>query len=373
MESISVNKIKNFIKQEIVLCAAVLLAIISSFFQRPTLASIDFGVLSVLLALMLVVAGLKSIRFLDWAAVEFLNKCTSLRQVNGALILITYISSMFVTNDVALITFVPLTLVIRKRLQVDMVRTIVLQTMAANLGSMVTPSGNPQNLFLYSHFHYTATKFFMVMAGPTLLAALFLAILCYRGRNKKLTLTLDPMEKPDRTLTYLYIGLLLLNIGAVLHFVDKYIALGITVAILLFINRSLFKAVDYSLLVTFIGFFVFIGNISQTAFVDYLRNNVLGSDLGTYLAGLILSQVISNVPAAMLLAGLTKAADALLLGVNIGGLGTLIASMASVISYKIYTAEHPYQAAVFLKTFTVYNVAGLLLIGVPVAVYFYMF
>ena len=173
----SLDRIKNFIKQEIVLCAAVLLAIVSSFFQRPTLASIDFGVLSVLLALMLVVAGLKSIRFLDWAAVEFLNKCTSLRQVNSALILITYISSMFVTNDVALITFVPLTLVIRKRLQVDMVRTIVLQTMAANLGSMVTPPGNPQNLFLYSHFHYSALKFFMVMAGPTLLALLIAMVM----------------------------------------------------------------------------------------------------------------------------------------------------------------------------------------------------
>ncbi|MDO4178632.1 MAG: SLC13 family permease [Phascolarctobacterium sp.] len=371
MEGISLEKIKKFIKQEIVLCAAVFLAIVSSFFHRPTMDSIDFGVLSVLLALMLVVAGLKSIRFLDWLAVEFLNKCTSLRQVNGALILITYISSMFVTNDVALLTFVPLTLVIRKRLRVDMVRTIVLQTMAANLGSMATPPGNPQNLFLYSHFHYTASKFFLVMAGPTLLAALFLGILMYRGRNKKLTLTLEPMEKPSQKLTYLYLGLLLLNIAAVLHFVDKYIALAITVIFLLVINKGLFKVVDYSLLITFVGFFVFIGNISQTSFVDYLRTHVLGTAFGTYLAGLALSQVISNVPAAMLLAGLTDAADALLLGVNIGGLGTLIASMASVISYKIYTAEHPYQASVFLKTFTVYNLAGLVIIGIPVAIYFY--
>lgn len=368
----NIQNIKEFIKQEIVLCAAVLLAFLSSIFHRPTIGSIDFEVLSVLFALMLVVAGLKSIRFLDWLAVEFLNKCTSLREVNGALILITYISSMFVTNDVALITFVPLTLVIRKRLQVDMVRTIVLQTMAANLGSMATPPGNPQNLFLYSHFHYSAREFFMVMAVPTFLAALFLGILMYRGRNKKLTLTLEPMNKPDRKLTYLYIGMLLLNIGAVLHFVDKYIALAITALIILVINRGLFKVVDYSLLITFVGFFVFIGNISQTAFVDYLRNNVLGSDLGTYLAGLLLSQVISNVPAAMLLAGLTNAADALLLGVNIGGLGTLIASMASVISYKIYTAEHPYQASVFLKTFTVYNLFGLVIIGLPVAIYFYL-
>ena len=373
MESTVFGKIKKFIKQELVLCVAIFLALVSSIFQRPTLESIDFGVLSVLLALMLVVAGLKSIRFLDWLAVEFLNKCTSLRQVNGMLILITYVSSMFVTNDVALITFVPLSLVIRKKLRVDMVRTIVIQTMAANLGSMVTPPGNPQNLFLYAHFDYTAWKFFLVMIGPTLLAALFLGILCYRGRNKKLKPNLEPMDKPDQKLTYLYIALLFLNIGAVLHFVDKFIALGITAAILLFINRSLFKVVDYSLLITFIGFFVFIGNISHTAFVDYLRTNVLGSNLGTYLAGLFLSQIISNVPAAMLLAGLTSAADALLLGVNIGGLGTLIASMASVISYKIYVAEHPYQAKVFLKTFTVYNIAGLILIGIPVALWFYFF
>ena len=159
-------KLKRFFKQETVLCVAVLLACASSFVQRPRLEYIDFAVLSILLSLMLVVAGLKSVSFLDWVALKLLQRCASWRSVALALVGVTYVSSMFVTNDVALITFVPLALIIGKRLQRDVARVIILQTLAANLGSMVTPPGNPQNLFLYAHYHYTASSFFAVMALP---------------------------------------------------------------------------------------------------------------------------------------------------------------------------------------------------------------
>ena len=164
--------------------------------------------------------------------------------------------------------------------------------------------------------------------------------------------------------------LLALNIAAVLHWLDKGFALVITLVFVLLGQRRLFLQVDYSLLVTFIGFFIFIGNISHTSMVAYLQQSLLGTATGTYAAGLLASQFISNVPAAMLLAGLTQEADALLLGVNIGGLGTLIASMASVISYKLFVAEHPYQAGIYLRTFLYYNFAGLLIIGA--LVYFFM-
>ena len=357
------SKLKQYFKQETVLCVAVLLALGSSFFERPKLEYIDFAVLSILLSLMLVVAGLKSISFLDWVACQLLQRCASWRGVVLALVGVTYVSSMFVTNDVALITFVPLALIIGKRLQRDVARVIILQTLAANLGSMVTPPGNPQNLFLYAHYHYTASSFFSVMAIPGILSVIYLGLLIWRGRNEKLVLELPELAKPNMLQTALLLLLLFLNIAAVLHWLDKAVALGITLAFVLASQRRLLREVDYSLLVTFVGFFIFIGNISHTSLAIYLKQSLLGTAAGTYFAGAIASQFISNVPAAMLLAGLTSEADALLLGVNIGGLGTLIASMASVISYKLFVAEHPYQAGTYLRTFLYYNFAGLALLG----------
>ena len=356
-------KLKQFLKQETVLCVALALAAVSSLFQRPKLEYIDFAVLSILLSLMLVGAGLKSVSFLDWTARELLKRCASWRSVVLALVGVTYVSSMFVTNDVALITFVPLALIIGRALKRDVARVIILQTLAANLGSMVTPPGNPQNLFLYAHYHYTAASFFAVMAVPGLLSIIYLGLLIWRGRNEALTLELPQQAKPAFWQTVLLLALLALNIAAVLHWVDKTLALGITVAYVLLKQRRLLLEVDYSLLVTFVGFFIFIGNISHTSLALYLKQSLLGTAAGTYAAGELASQFISNVPAAMLLAGLTTEADALLLGVNIGGLGTLIASMASVISYKLFVAEHPYQAGTYLRTFLYYNFAGLVLLG----------
>lgn len=359
----TLKKLKQFFKQETVLCMAVLLGLLSSCWYRPKLSYIDFEVLSILLALMLVVAGLKSVKFLDWVAVDFLKKCSNLRQVVFALVSVTYISSMFVTNDVALITFVPLALIIGRTLKLDMGTIIIFQTLAANLGSMFTPPGNPQNLFLFSHYHYTAWSFLKVMLLPTLLSLVFLGALVWRRPARPLTVELPDLPSPDKKLTMIYLALLFLNIGAVLHVFDKYLALALTLAAVMVLQRSLLKVVDYSLLITFVGFFIFIGNISNAPLVAAIKDSFLGTPQGTYLAALISSQFISNVPAAMLLAGLTEEANALLLGVNIGGMGTLIASMASVISYKLFAAEHPYQAVTYLKTFTFYNIAGLILIG----------
>lgn len=356
-------QIKQFLRREAILCLAVFLACASSLFQAPRLAYIDFDVLCVLLSLMLVVAGLKQVRFLDYVAVELLNRCVSRRQLTLALVGITYVSSMFVTNDVALLTFVPLALVIGKTLQLDMERSIILQTLAANLGSMLTPPGNPQNLFLYAHYNYSAGRFFCVMALPCLLSLAYIGVLIFRRPDAPLTLTLPGLPRPERRTTLVLLALLLVNIAAVLHVLPKLWALGVTLAAVLLLNRRLLLAADYSLLLTFIGFFIFIGNISHTSIAAYLQGLLLGTATGTYLAALLSSQFISNVPAAMLLAGLTQEADALLLGVNIGGLGTMIASMASVISYKLFVAEQPTLAGRYLRTFLYYNFAGLLLIG----------
>lgn len=361
-----VDRLRSWWRAEPVLCVAVLLAAISSAYSRPQLAYMDFDVLCVLLSLMLVVAELKQIRFLDWLAVELVNKCRSKRQLELVLLAVTYISSMFVTNDVALLTFVPLALVIGKTLQMDMERTVVLQTLAANLGSMLTPAGNPQNLFLYAHYSYTAGRFFAVMAPAAAISLAYIAILWLRGKDAPLSLNLTSLERPHAGVLLVMLLLLAVDIGAVLHWVNKPAALLLTVAVVFVCDRRRLLCVDYGLLATFAAFFIFIGNISHSSVVGFLQQSLMGTQAGTYIAGLIVSQFISNVPAAMLLAGLTREADALLLGVNIGGLGTMIASMASVISYKLFVAERPAQAGRYMRTFLYYNILGLAINGVLV-------
>lgn len=363
-----ITKLRKILREDTILCLAIALACVSSIFHVPQLDYIDFDVLCVLLSLMLVVAGLKSINFLDYLAIKLVNKCVSSRQVAVALVGITYLSSMFVTNDVALLTFVPLALVIGQTLKMDIERIIILQTLAANLGSMLTPPGNPQNLFLYAHYNYTPDNFFSVMAVPCVLSLGYIGFLLLRKPAVPLRLELPAIKRPKQGRMLLLLFLLVLNIAAVLHCLDKGAALVITGTVIFFLERRLFKQVDYSLLLTFAGFFIFIGNIAQSGIAAYLKQSLLGTPAGTYLAGLLASQFISNVPAAMLLAGLTQEADALLLGVNIGGLGTMIASMASVISYKLFAAQHPAEAGKYIRTFLYYNFSGLLFIGI--AVYF---
>lgn len=363
MKDFSFTNLTAILKSEAVLVVALLLAIISSFYNTPDWHSIDFNVLGVLFSLMLVVCGLKSIQFLDWLALELLKPCATLRSVTWVLVGITFVASMFVTNDVALITFVPLALIIGKAVKRDMVRPIVLMTLAANLGSMLTPQGNPQNLFLFTHYGYTANEFLTVMSVPVVISVIYIGILVWRTQNAAISFDLGTLPRPNRNLTILYLALLAVNVAAVLHYLDKWLVLGLTVAVCVLLNWRLLLQVDYGLLLTFVGFFIFIGNIQHTEFVVYLKNSLLGTLAGTYVAATLTSQFISNVPAAMLLAGLTNQADALLVGVNVGGLGTLIASMASVISYKFFTKDYPSLSFTFLQSFSFYNFAGLLLIG----------
>ncbi|MBQ0066659.1 MAG: hypothetical protein KBS60_00505, partial [Phascolarctobacterium sp.] len=337
------NKAKEFVKRDLVLLIAIILAAVSSIFHKPDLNYVDVDVLLVLFSLMLVVALLKSIFFLDWLASKLLCHCTTFREVTNVLACLTFVVSMFVTNDVALITFVPLALIIGRTIQLDMIRPVILMTMAANLGSMLTPQGNPQNLFLFNHFHYTPQGFLSIMSIPVLFSAVYILLLIWRTKNVKVNFQLENMHELNKKMTILALFLLALNIAAVLHYLEKLPVIGVTLLAIIFVNWRLLMKADYGLLLTFVGFFLFIGNIQQTDLVVYLKNSFLGTAWGTYMVALGVSQFISNVPAAMLLAGLTDQANALLIGVNVGGLGTLIASMASVISYKFFVGEHPYQ------------------------------
>lgn len=359
---------KSFVRREGILVAACLLAAVSSLAAIPKAEYIDWHVLVLLYCLMLVVGGLKKRRILDHCAVRLLQKCVSLRQITAALLLVTFVSSMLVTNDVALITFVPLTLIIGREAGLDVGKIIIWQTLAANLGSMLTPMGNPQNLFLYARYNFEIITFLKVTLLPTCLAGGMLAVFLLRQQDRALKVDLAAV-KVERGWDMGVLALLfLLCVAAVFHWFDHWLLLAITVTAVLVLDRGLFRQIDYSLLITFGGFFIFIGNLTQFDFLNVIRDSFLGSAAGTYFSGIAASQFISNVPAAMLLAAFTQHKEALLLGVNIGGLGTLIASMASVISYKLFAEAYPAQVRHYLLLFLYYNAIGLFLL-VP-SVYF---
>ncbi|MFR5471383.1 MAG: SLC13 family permease [Romboutsia sp.] len=357
----------EFLKKECVLVIAVTLAILSSFISIPKLSYIDFKVLILLFNLMVVVAAFKELKVLDSIAIGLLKKCNTYTSISLALVFITFISSMIVTNDVALITFVPLSIVIARKANINVLKIVVFQTLAANLGSSFTPMGNPQNLFIYSFYNLSPIDFFKITLPIVILAVLFLVLLVFKDKKMNLSLDLEDVKIDNKRDVYLFGGLFLIILLSVFHVIDYKVTFLITIVMVLILNKKLFSQVDYSLLITFIGFFIFVGNISTMDVVKNFMEGILNSPKSTFLASVLSSQVISNVPATMLLSGFTDHFKELLLGVNIGGMGTLIASLASVISYKIYASEFGNDN--YMKSFTFYNILGLI-IFVPSA---YMF
>lgn len=357
----------EFVKKECVLVIAVTLAILGSFISIPKMSYIDFKVLILLFNLMVVVAAFKELKVLDSIAIGLLKKCNTYTSISLALVFITFISSMIVTNDVALITFVPLSIVIARKANINVLKIVIFQTLAANLGSSFTPMGNPQNLFIYSFYDLSPIDFFKITLPIVVLAVLFLVLLVFKDKKMNLSLDLEDVKIDNKRDVYLFGGLFLIILLSVFHVIDYKVTFLITVIMVLILNKKLFSQVDYSLLITFIGFFIFVGNISTMDVVKNFMEGILNSPQSTFLASVLSSQVISNVPATMLLSGFTNHFKELLLGVNIGGMGTLIASLASVISYKIYTSE--FRNDNYMKSFTFYNILGLI-IFVPIAYIF---
>lgn len=357
----------EFVKKECVLVIAVTLAILSSFISIPKLSYIDFKVLILLFNLMVVVAAFKELKVLDSIAIGLLKKCNTYTSISLALVFITFISSMIVTNDVALITFVPLSIVIARKANINVLKIVIFQTLAANLGSSFTPMGNPQNLYIYSFYNLSPIDFFKITLPIVILAVLFLVLLVFKDKKMNLSLDLEDVKIDNKRDVYLFGGLFLIILLSVFHVIDYKVTFLITIVMVLILNKKLFSQVDYSLLITFIGFFIFVGNISTMDVVKNFMEGILNSPKSTFLASVLSSQVISNVPATMLLSGFTDHFKELLLGVNIGGMGTLIASLASVISYKIYASEFGNDN--YMKSFTFYNILGLI-IFVPIAYIF---
>lgn len=365
------NNFKNFIKKEIVLILSVSLAIITSFISSPKLSYIDFKVLILLFNLMVVVAAFKELKVLDSIAISLLRKCSTYTSISFALVFITFLASMVVTNDVAIITFVPLSIVVAKKSDINVLKIVILQTLAANLGSSFTPMGNPQNLFIYSFYNLDPSDFFKITAPLVILSVLLLSVIILKSKKIKLDLHLEDVKIENKKDVIFFSTLFAIILLSVFHIVDYRLAFIITILTVLILNKKLLTQIDYSLLLTFIGFFIFIGNISTMHSIRSFMMGILNSPKSTFITSILSSQVISNVPATMLLSGFTNNFKELLLGVNIGGMGTLIASLASVISYKIYTNDFKDDSSTYLKYFTFYNVLGLI-ITIPI-VYLILF
>ena len=358
--------IRSFLRREPVLLIAALAAAVSCLFVPPDaryLGYLDLRTLALLYCLMVVVAGLRQAGLFAHLAHTLCEKAGSVRVMGLLLVLLSFFSAMLITNDVALLTFVPFAVVVLGMAQrrQALIHIVVLQTIAANLGSMLTPVGNPQNLYLYSRYGLGFGDFLRV-TGPVWLVSLLLVSLgCLLLPGERLTLFLGEAPGLHRRELWLYLALFALCLLVVLRLLTWPVMLAALVAALLVLDRKTLLRADFLLLLTFVAFFIFAGNLARIGAIDRLLRALLTGR--EYLVSLLASQVISNVPAALLLSGFTENARPLLLGVNIGGLGTPIASLASLISLKLYShSEHAHPGR-YLLEFTLLNLLFLLLLS----------
>ena len=357
------TKIKAFIKKEAVLCISAMCAVITMFLVPPSaeyIEYIDFRVLCLLFSLMGVVAGFKSVGAFKWLTYQLLRRIKNGRVLGLTLVMLPFFASMLVTNDVALLVFVPFTMLLFMGLgcEKNIIPIIVMQTVAANLGSMATPVGNPQNLFLYSAFNLGAGEFFSVTLPLT---AVSLVCLCAG------TLPIMPKALPEQQLQSekitsgknfaVYALLFVLCLLTVFRVVPYQVTTAILILALVIIDRKLLGEIDFMLLLTFVCFFIISENLGRVEAVREFLQSLLSKS--TLLTSVGASQVISNVPAAVLLSGFTDNWKELLSGVNIGGLGTPIASLASLITLKLYMNTKGAKVMKFLGVFTLANIIGL--------------
>ncbi len=359
------DRIIFFLKKDPVLSVAGILGILSMLLVPPDhryVSYLDFKVLICLFALMLAVELFQAARLFSAIAAGILNRVSGLRRLTLVLTGITFLTAMFLTNDVALITLVPLSLLVFRLLddRGALIRVIVLQTVAANVGSALTPIGNPQNLYLFAHYRMSAGDFLQAVWPIGLAGALLLFILILRAPDRSLQACVQPVEIERGRDLILAALIFAAAVACVFSLLSEWLLLAFALALLLPLRPRLLLRADFSLLLTFVFFFLFIGNMSRIPALQDFFARLLGSPRGVVLTGTVLSQVISNVPAAILLSGFTGLSGPLLRGVNVGGCGTLIASLASVISFKLFCRDPACRDAAagrrYLLVFTACNV-----------------
>ena len=358
-------KILTFVKKNIVFCIAALAAAATCFLVPPDKAYLnyfDWKTLSCLFLTLAVVCALRNIKFFTISARKLVSLSGNLRSLFLLLIIITFVGSMIIANDMALITFLPLgyfALSVTNK-EKYMAYLFVLQNISANLGGMLTPFGNPQNLYLYSYFSISTGEFCKIMLPSFLIAVLLLVIACIPIKPIKFKLKGDFPEKLNVKKTVLYCLLFVFSVLIVFRIIPFVLGLLVIPIILFFVDRESLKMVDYSLLGTFFFFFIFSGNLARLQVVNSVISSLLGKD--TLLVSVLSCQFISNVPSAILLSRFTTDYPSLLLGVNIGGTGTLIASLASLITFSEFKLLHPEQTKKYFCVFTIANALFLVIL-----------
>ena len=359
--------IGGFIRKNLVMVIALVAAVITCFFVPPDKAYLDyfdFKTLTCLFCVLAVVCALKNINFFYMLAQRIVRIFKNARMAVLALVYITFLGSMLIANDMALLTFLPLGLFVLSSTGKTryMAFTFIMQNIAANLGGMLTPFGNPQNLYLYTKFNIPNGEFMSIMAPPFVLAVVLITLCCL------IFVKAEPLALPDQKMsvpagrTAIYMALFALAIAIVFRGIPYWIGLIIIPAVLIFMDRQALKMVDYPLLFTFVFFFVFSGNMARIPAIRSIFSFLM--EKNTFLFSVASCQVISNVPSAILLSQFTANYRDLLLGVNIGGVGTLIASLASLITFREYTKQNKGKTLYYVLLFTAFNFAFLAILAV---------
>lgn len=358
------KRIISFVMRNIVLVTAIFAAIVTSFIVPPDktyLTYFDLKTLTCLFCVLAVVCALRNINFFYILAKKTVKCFKNLKMAILALVYITFIGSMFIANDMALLTFLPLGYFVLESTdnKKHMAFTFIMQNIAANLGGMLTPFGNPQNLYIYSKFSIDTTEFMNIMLVPFVIAIVLITICCLFVPKKPLEIKDEPY-KFDRKKAFIYMLLFALSIAIVFKGVSYIAGLIIIPLVLFFMDRDALKKVDYPLLFTFVAFFIFSGNMSRISAIRELFGFLLSKS--TLIFSVLSCQIISNVPTAILLSQFTGNYKELLWGVNIGGAGTLIASLASLITLREFTKHFPKETGKYIKMFSIYNFGFLIIL-----------
>lgn len=357
----------GFIRKNTVLVIAAVLAVASCFIVKPDAEYIgyfDFKTLTCLFCTLAVICALKNIRFFTITAKKIVKYAGNVRTLSLALVYITFIGSMFLANDMALLTFLPLGYISLSATGKEryMAPIFILQNIAANLGGMLTPFGNPQNLYIYTKFNIPTAEFMGIMALPFILSIILFTVCCFFLPREPLVLEGEIEVIASKKKAVFYLVLFVIAILTVFRIVPYYICLPITFIAILATDKDALKKVDYPLLLTFVCFFILAGNVARIGAVSEFFAWLLGKN--TLLTAIGSCQVISNVPSAILLSEFTGNYKELLLGVNIGGVGTLISSLASLITFREYTSHVKGKTLRYIGLFSAFNFGFLIILTV---------
>ncbi|WP_270333474.1 SLC13 family permease [Ligilactobacillus acidipiscis] len=339
-------------------------AALSMFVSRPRLADVDWKTIISLASLLALIAVYEHIEVLSYGASLLVKLADNKRFLVQIIVCTSFLAAMILTNDAAIIALTPILIIVAQRIKLPIILPVVLVNVAANLGSMVTPFGNPQNLYLLNRFGLNFNDFIRMALPISIASLLLLWLFTLKVPHERITNVKLPKFKLDWSKLVLALIATFVILAGIFSFLSMPVMLATAVTIVVLVDPKIFGKIDYALLLTFLMFFIAVGDVGRAPIVHNFMNMLGSTSFGTYLSGLAVSQVISNVPAVIILAPYTKYVYPLFLGVNIGGLGTLIASLANLLAYKQYYERAESPSGAYFKIFLQINILFLLILGV---------